>query len=257
VAAWALLREARARTGLSQRALAARAHTAQSEIARIENARQDPSYGTLERLVRAAGFDLKLELVPHDDHDERLVEAMLALPVEERLDSLEAQSEFFASAVEVGGSRGALIEALTDHDLRFVIIGGVAERLLGSPRVTDGFDICAATSRANLARLAAVLNELEAHTRSHDTERWNARSFGLYTSIALVTSLGFLDVWFRPDGTNGYDDLIQKAVDVDIAGTIVKVAHIDDILRNKQAIGGPKYLSHLPLLRELKRRRGD
>jgi hypothetical protein len=72
-----------------------------------------------------------------------------------------------------------------------------------------------------------------------------------------VTSLGFLDVWFRPDGTNGYDDLIVKAVDVDIAGTIVKVEHIDDILRNKQAIGGPKYLSHLPLLHELKRRRGD
>jgi transcriptional regulator with XRE-family HTH domain len=102
VAAWALLREARARAGLSQRALAVRARSAQSEIARIENARQDPSYGTLERLVRAAGFDLEVALVPHDDHDERLVEAMLALPVEERLERLEAQSEFFASAVEVG-----------------------------------------------------------------------------------------------------------------------------------------------------------
>src|SRR5207253_334053 len=105
MAAWALLRDARARSSLSQRALAERAGTAQSEIARIEACRQDPGYATLERLVRAAGFDLRVELVPHDDYDERMIDAMLALPVEERLDGLEAQSEFFASARELDRGR--------------------------------------------------------------------------------------------------------------------------------------------------------
>lgn len=103
MSAWALLREARARAGLSQRELAARALIAQSEIARIENGRQDPSYTRLERLIRAAGFDLKVELVPHDDHDDQLIRAMLALPVEERVDSLEEQSEFFGSVQESPG----------------------------------------------------------------------------------------------------------------------------------------------------------
>src|SRR5438105_1951374 len=102
MAAWSLLREARARAKLSQRALAERADTAQSEIGRIECGRQEPSYATLERLVRAAGFDLKVQLVPHDDHDERLIDAMLALSVEERLDRLEELDEFFASARESG-----------------------------------------------------------------------------------------------------------------------------------------------------------
>lgn len=97
MAAWAILREARARASLSQRALAQRAGIAQSEIARIEAGRQEPGYRTLERLVRAAGFDLKVDLVPHDDHDERLIEAMLELPVDERLDSLERHGELFAS----------------------------------------------------------------------------------------------------------------------------------------------------------------
>ncbi len=104
MAAWALVREARARANLSQRALAERAHTAQSEIARIENGRQEPAYATLERLVRAAGFDLRIDLVAHDDHDEWLIDAMLTLPVEERLDSLEEQTEFFASIREPGRS---------------------------------------------------------------------------------------------------------------------------------------------------------
>jgi transcriptional regulator with XRE-family HTH domain len=105
MAAWALLREARAQANLSQRALAERAGVAQSEIARIENGRQEPSYARLAHLVRAAGFDLKIALIPHDDHDERLVDAMLARSVEERLDSLEEQSAFFADMREVRPAR--------------------------------------------------------------------------------------------------------------------------------------------------------
>ena len=99
--AWALLREARAQSKLSQRALAARAGVAQSEIARVESGRQEPSFDRLQQLVRKAGLDLRVELVPHDDHDEQLIRQMLSLSVAERLDSLEEQSDFFAAAREV------------------------------------------------------------------------------------------------------------------------------------------------------------
>src|SRR2546426_7223996 len=107
MSAWALVREARARAQLSQRALAERAGLAQSEIARIESGRQEPSFARLEQLVRGAGYDLRVELVPHDDHDEQLIRQMLAVPVEERLDSLEEQGAFFAAAREAPrGPRG-------------------------------------------------------------------------------------------------------------------------------------------------------
>jgi len=98
MSAWAIVREARARAGLSQRELAVRARKAQSEIARIEAGRQDPTFGTLERLVRAAGFDLQIRLVPHDDHDERLIRSMLALSPEQRLRGLEEWSELLSGA---------------------------------------------------------------------------------------------------------------------------------------------------------------
>jgi transcriptional regulator with XRE-family HTH domain len=100
VSAWAVLREARAEAGLSQRALAARAGVAQSEIARIENGRQEPSHDRLVRLVRSAGFDLRVALVLRDNHDAQLVNAMLDTSVDERLDSLEEQAEFFGAARE-------------------------------------------------------------------------------------------------------------------------------------------------------------
>ena len=51
----------------------------------------------------------------------------------------------------------ALIEALADQQVEFVVIGGVALVLRGSPRSTGDFDICYARAAPNLARLAAAL----------------------------------------------------------------------------------------------------
>lgn len=58
------VREARARGSLSQRELANAAGTSQSVVGRIEAGLASPSVDTLSRLVRAAGFDLRLELEP-------------------------------------------------------------------------------------------------------------------------------------------------------------------------------------------------
>jgi transcriptional regulator with XRE-family HTH domain len=58
------LRTARARAGLSLRQLAARAHTSHSTLSAYESGAKVPTVGTLERLVRAAGFDLDLDLAP-------------------------------------------------------------------------------------------------------------------------------------------------------------------------------------------------
>jgi len=62
----ALIREARLRAGLTQAELAERTGRDRSVIARWEQAVVAPSVETLIELVRACGFDLPLELVPHD-----------------------------------------------------------------------------------------------------------------------------------------------------------------------------------------------
>ena len=58
-----LVREARSRAGLSQRELALRARTSQSVVARIEAGQTQPGSETLSRLLEAAGFELRAELV--------------------------------------------------------------------------------------------------------------------------------------------------------------------------------------------------
>lgn len=64
--AWALCREVRRRSGLSQRELATRARVSSSTVARIERGRVEPTLDLLLRLVRAGGLELRLRLEPDD-----------------------------------------------------------------------------------------------------------------------------------------------------------------------------------------------
>lgn len=159
----------------------------------------------------------------------------------------------------------AIIEVLGQHGVEYVIIGGVGARIWGSPRNTDDLDICPAATRPNRQRLAAALTELDARFRPPGLEEegfappggWDERSFDSMISLAVTTDLGWVDVWFVPDGTDGYDDLIEKASDAPIGGHTVKVADIDDIIRSKAAAGRNKDLAALDHLRDLQRRRDE
>ena len=96
-----MVHEARSRARLSQRELARRAGTSQSVIARIEGGQTKPSSETLARLVEAAGFELRAELVPQtapDTHMLEDVERILALTAEERLLEVRNVSRFMAAA---------------------------------------------------------------------------------------------------------------------------------------------------------------
>ncbi len=94
-----LLRQARRRAGLSQRELARRAGTAQSVVARIEHGQASPSIATLERLLRKAGFTLRVELEPRTRSSAHLmaeVQRILRLTPEERLREVANASRFIA-----------------------------------------------------------------------------------------------------------------------------------------------------------------
>ena len=64
-----LLRQARARSGFSQRELAGRAGVSQPMISSIERGLQDPRHGTLDKLLRACGQELDLVLTAGEGVD--------------------------------------------------------------------------------------------------------------------------------------------------------------------------------------------
>ena len=75
-----LIREARRRAGLSQAELARRAGVAQSTVGRIESGLRVPSTDLAERLVRAAGFEIRLALGEPDRTPTRSLSARCDAP---------------------------------------------------------------------------------------------------------------------------------------------------------------------------------
>jgi transcriptional regulator with XRE-family HTH domain len=92
LAQW-IIREARSRAELGVRELARRAGTSHATLMRYERGEVDPSTGTLERIVAACGFKLRVLLSPLDRQDEELARSFSRLTPAERLESLRAWNE--------------------------------------------------------------------------------------------------------------------------------------------------------------------
>jgi transcriptional regulator with XRE-family HTH domain len=74
-----LIRIARRRAGLTQEALARRAATSQAAVSAYESGRRSPSVATLNRILQAAGFELRMRLAEPDTHEvtRRMAESLL------------------------------------------------------------------------------------------------------------------------------------------------------------------------------------
>ena len=150
------------------------------------------------------------------------------------------------------------LAALNKHGVLYVLIGGLAATLRGSPLRTGDADVCPERTPENLDRLSAALRELHARIRTESVADGLPfacdRQFFAQVALAnLVTDAGDLDVSFQPSGTQGYRDLAQNADVIDLGGLEVPVASLDDIIRSKTAANRPKDLAALPVLRELAR----
>ena len=70
---------------MSQRELAERAGVPVTMISAYERDQRQPTLSTLLRLLRAAGFDLRLHLAAYDPHDDILAEMEAGRTESERL----------------------------------------------------------------------------------------------------------------------------------------------------------------------------
>lgn len=151
---------------------------------------------------------------------------------------------------------GAL-RTLIAYKVDFVLIGGLAARLHGSPTVTNDLDICHGQTPANLTRLTRALEEMEARLRLPDPDELvdtviDERLLAATGNLTLWTHFGAFDLLARPAGTDGYNDLIRSAVTLKLGGGLsVRVASIDDLIRMKRASARPKDLIEVEILTAL------
>ena len=253
----AILLEARERAGLSQRALAELAETAQSVVARIELGVTSPSWATLTSLVEAAGFRLEGLVRPGalpSAPDVSGVERRLALTPRERLREIAAEWEGVASPAF---DPDRMVQALAHHGVRCVIGGAVAARLHGAPGVARSLEIIPSRAEPDLELLSAALRELDARIHSDGV------SEGLALDLAaarlargdtwhLITRAGRLDLRFAPQGSSGYDDMMRDAERFWFGELPLFVASLLDLIRLKEATDSAADRDDIRLLRAVR-----
>lgn len=163
--------------------------------------------------------------------------------------------------------REALLRALIEADVAFVVIGGAALQSYDQAHRTDDIDVTPEHSQANLARLAAVLNELDCKLvidpadDSQDVPLpagyFTASSLARQSIWNLQTAHGKLDVTFHPSGfPDGYDQLRPRAERRQVAQTsvTVRVAALKDVEHSKRTADRPKDRDYLTRVGRLQAR---
>lgn len=246
------LSRARRLAGLSQRALAERTDVSQSTIARAESGSMGLRVDTFERLLRECGFALEVERRLGMGVD-RTTFSFRSSP-RDRIALMAAAavnvSEFVASARNEKplGPFDPLhmLLGLANHGVAFVVIGGMADAAHGGASITDDLDICYSSERANVDVMIAALKSLDAAPR---VRRYDLR---FREVCSFSTPLGSLDCVRMPRGTYGFDDVARDAASIDIEGTTVRVASLDDLVRMKRAAGRLADLGELEVLGALR-----
>jgi hypothetical protein len=148
---------------------------------------------------------------------------------------------------------GAL-SVLIDEGVDFVLIGGLAARLRGSPSITDDLDICHSKETPNLERLVAALRRMNAKLRGAEDVpfKLDAQSLKNGENFTFITDFGPLDCLALPAGLNGYEDLTRTAEMTDMNGLTLAVASLEDLIRMKRAAGRPQDLIELEILGALR-----
>src|SRR5262249_11916132 len=153
-----------------------------------------------------------------------------------------------------------IAEHFQRHGVEFLVIGGQAAVLLGSPLPTYDIDLCYRRTADNLQRLAAALKELHPTLRGAPPDLpflLDAQSLALGSNFTFNTDQGPLDLlgWVEPFGT--YEELVPRAEAHQLGTVNVLAVGLDDLIAIKRHIRRPKDQAALVQLEALKRLRDE
>lgn len=158
-----------------------------------------------------------------------------------------------------------VIEVLDHHDVEYLIVGGAAAVAYGAQRPTDDVDCVIRREKANLARMADALRELNARLRvggmSDDESRQlpiqiDATTLELAGMTTWMTDAGPFDVLAGLEAHDGrlkpYEELAERSTILQGEGFLIRAASLDDIIEAKERADRAKDPDGFPELRAIR-----
>jgi hypothetical protein len=157
----------------------------------------------------------------------------------------------------------SLLDVLAKHEVDYLVIGGFAVAAHGHPRATKDIDICPEPSDANLGRLVAALEELEAEPIGLDEFEGefdvapDLDGMKMGGNWVLNTKHGRLDVMQHLKGLGddggGWAELRPHAERRNFLGHQVLFCSYEDLLKMKTAAGRDQDLVDVRTLKAQRR----
>jgi hypothetical protein len=128
-----------------------------------------------------------------------------------------------------------------EHGVRYLFIGKSGAIILGYPDTTQDADVFVEKTPENGRRIVAALPQLGFSLRpEHRRDIEQGKDF-----VQLRYGPFDLDLVFAPDGIETFEDADKRALTIEG----MRVCHIDDIIRSKEAAGRERDRESLPRLK--------
>ena len=143
-----------------------------------------------------------------------------------------------------------IFRVLADHEVDYVLIGGLAAQTHGHGRATNYAELIPDSTPRNLERLAAALRSLKARTLNPGAEdsEISASMLPRATIWQFATPDGGIDVIHEAPGARPFSELRSRALQVRLDDVEVPVVSLDDLIHMKLARGRPVDLADVAAL---------
>jgi hypothetical protein len=141
-----------------------------------------------------------------------------------------------------------ILELFEEHDVEYVVVGGVAAVLQGAPMTTFDLDALIKVDPQNIDRVEAALAALNARYREHRDLRPTRDDLAAGGHLLLMTDSGPFDVLGFIGGGRRYEDVSGAAKTLAVGNLTIKVLPLAVLIEEKKALGRDKDLAVVRLL---------
>jgi predicted nucleotidyltransferase len=139
----------------------------------------------------------------------------------------------------------ALLRALDDGGVDYILVGGVAATAHGSARLTQDVEIVYSRSLDNLKRLVAALAPFAPYLRGAPPGlpfQWSVETLRNGLNFTLTTAIGDLDLLGEIVGGGSYQQLLKDTIELPLFGMACRCVTLRRLILLKRAAGRPRDL---------------
>lgn len=136
-----------------------------------------------------------------------------------------------------------LLGALTEGQVRFIVVGGAAATAHGSVRLTLDLDVVYERTEENIDRLVSALDSGKPYLRGAPRNlpfQWTPKTIQNGLNFTLSTTWGDIDLLGEISGGGGYAELQPHTVLLQLFGNACECLNLERLIYVKRAAGRPK-----------------